>query len=100
MSKIISTILGFIIAVLAFMALKKLIPSITKNIFVAGFIFVLLFGAGITISYIAWWIALIIGIIALVIYIVKNKKPLQITEDIIETTANENTNEQTEAEDK
>lgn len=100
MSKIISTVLGLVIAVVAFMALQKLIPSITKNIFVAGFVFILLFGAGITISYVAWWLALIIGIIALVIYIVKKKKPLQITDDIIESTADKNTNEKTEAEDK
>ncbi len=90
MSKLISTVLGFAIAVVAFMALQKLIPSITKNIFVAGFIFVVLFGGGICISYVAWWLALIIGIIALIIYAIKKRKPLEIKdEDLIDSSAEE-----------
>lgn len=101
MSKLISTVLGFLLAVVAFMAIQKLIPSISKNIFVAGFIFLLLFGGGICISYIAWWLALIIGVIALIIYAIKKRKPLEIKdEDIIDSTAEENTaNETTASED-
>lgn len=101
MSKLISTVLGFLLAVVAFMAIQKLIPSISKNIFVAGFIFLLLFGGGICISYIAWWLALVIGVIALIIYAIKKRKPLEIKdEDIIDSTAEENTaNETTASED-
>lgn len=92
MSKLISTVLGFVIAVVAFMAIQKLIPSISKNIFVAGFIFIVLFGGGICISYVAWWLALIIGVIALIIYAIKKRKPLEIKdEDIIDSTAEEHT---------
>ncbi len=84
MSKLISTVIGFLLAVAAFMAIQKLIPSITKNIFAAGFVFIVLFGGGICLSYIAWWLAVIIGIIALIIYAVKKKKPLKIKdEDLI-----------------
>lgn len=101
MSKLISTVLGFVIAVVAFMAIQKLIPSISKNIFVAGFIFIVLFGGGICISYVAWWLALIIGVIALIIYAIKKRKPLEIKdEDIIDSTTEENTtNETTVSED-
>lgn len=83
MSKIISLVLGFAMAVVAFMALQKVIPSITKNIFVAGFIFVVLFGGGICISYVAWWLALIVGIIALIIYAIKKRKPLEIKDEYL-----------------
>lgn len=101
MSKLISTVLGFVIAIVAFMAIQKLIPSISKNIFVAGFIFIVLFGGGICISYVAWWLTLIIGVIALIIYAIKKRKPLEIKdEDIIDSTAEENTtNETTVSED-
>lgn len=96
MSKLISTVLGFVIAVVAFMAIQKLIPAISKNIFVAGFIFVVLLGGGICISYVAWWLALIIGVIALIIYAIKKRKPLEIKdEDIIDSTAEENTTNET-----
>lgn len=95
MSKLISTVIGLLLAVVAFMALKKLIPSITKNIFIAGFIFIVLFGGGICISYVAWWLAIIIGVIALIIYEIKMKKPLEIKdEDLINSPTEENTKDE------
>lgn len=101
MSKLISLVMGLLLAVVAFMALQKLIPSITKNMFIAGFVFLLLFGGGICISYVAWWLALIIGIIVLIIYAIKMKKPLEIKdEDLIDFPAEEKTkNEMTASED-
>lgn len=81
MLKILLTVIGFLIGAGAFMALLQVIPSITNNKFVAAFIFILLFGAGIWISYIAWWLAIIIGVISLIVYTVKKKKPLTIKED-------------------
>lgn len=95
MSKLISTVIGLLLAVVAFMALKKLIPSITKNIFIAGFVFIVLFGGGICISYVAWWLAIIIGVIALIIYEIKMKKPLEIKyEDLINSPTEENTKDE------
>lgn len=81
MIQIIITIIGFIIGIAAFMALAQAIPSLTHNKFIAIFVFLILFGAGIWVAYIAWWLAIIIGIIALIIYAVKKKKPLEINED-------------------
>lgn len=81
MFKIIITIIGFLIGAGAFMALLQVMPSIKNNALVAGFIFILLFGAGITVSYIAWWLAIIIGIISLIVYAIKKRKPLEIKEE-------------------
>lgn len=97
MFKIIITIIGFLIGAGAFMALLQVIPSIKNNTFVAIFIFILLFGAGITVSYIAWWLAIIIGVISLIFYSVKKRKPLEIKEEpnnsSSETVSNEDSAE-------
>lgn len=83
MSQIISTILGLVIGVVAFMALQSIIPSITKSKFVAIFVFIVCWGAGICVSYIAWQFAIVIGIIALIVYIIKKRKPLEIKDEDI-----------------
>lgn len=77
MLQVIISIIGLIIAVFVFALIADKFPSITNCIPFAIFIFVLLWGASICISYIAWWIGIIVAIVALIVYIIKKKKPLQ-----------------------
>lgn len=77
MLQIIISIIGLIIAVFVFALIADKFPSITNCIPLAILIFVLLWGASICISYIAWWIGIIVAIVALIVYIIKKKKPLQ-----------------------
>lgn len=76
MLQVIISIIGLIIAVFVFALIADKFPSITNCIPLAIFIFVLLWGASICISYIAW-IGIIVAIVALIVYIIKKKKPLQ-----------------------
>ena len=80
MIKILLTVIGFLIGAGAFLALLQVVPSLTNNKIIAIFIFLVLFGAGIWIANIAWWLAIIIGIISFIVYAIKKKKPLQINE--------------------
>lgn len=93
MLQIIITIIGLIIGIAAFMALVQAIPSVTHNKFIAIFVFIILFGAGIWVAYIAWWLAIIIGIISLIVYAVKKKKPLEINEDLNNTSSETKSND-------
>ena len=78
MLQVIISIIGLIIAVFVFALIADKFPSITNCIPLAIFIFVLLWGASICISYIAWWIGIIVAIVALIVYIttlIISKKP-------------------------
>lgn len=77
MLQVIISIIGLIIVVFVFALIADKFPSITNCIPLAIFVFVLLWGASICISYIAWWIGIIVAIVALIVYIIKKKKPLQ-----------------------
>lgn len=92
MVEIISWIVGLALGTVAFLLIRSLIPAIQKSIVATIFVFILCYGAGITLCQFAWIIGIIAGIIALVLYIFKSKKPLKIDDnDINNITDNQNT---------
>lgn len=97
MVEIISWIVGLALGTVAFLLIRSLIPAIQKSIVATVFVFLLCYGAGITLCQFAWIIGVIAGIVALIVYIFKSKKPLKIDDNDINniignpnTTINEN----------
>lgn len=97
MVEIISWIVGLALGTVAFLLIRSLIPVIQKSIVATVFVFLLCYGAGITLCQFAWIIGVIAGIVALIVYIFKSKKPLKIDDNDINniignpnTTINEN----------
>ncbi len=97
MVEIISWIVGLALGTVAFLLIRSLIPAIQKSIVATIFVFLLCYGAGITLCQFAWIIGVIAGIVALIVYIFKSKKPLKIDDNDINniignpnTTINEN----------
>lgn len=97
MVQIISWIVGLALGTVAFLLIRSLIPAIQKSIVATIFVFLLCYGAGITLCQFAWIIGVIAGIVALIVYIFKSKKPLKIDDNDINniignpnTTINEN----------
>lgn len=97
MVQIISWIVGLALGTVAFLLIRSLIPAIQKSIVATIFVFILCYGAGITLCQFAWIIGVIAGIVALIVYIFKSKKPLKIDDNDINniignpnTTINEN----------
>lgn len=97
MVQIISWIVGLALGTVAFLLIRSLIPAIQKSIVATIFVFILCYGAGITLCQFAWIIGVIAGIVALIVYIFKIKKPLKIDDNDINniignpnTTINEN----------
>ena len=100
MLEIISWIIGLALGTVAFLLIRSLIPAIRNSVGATVFIFILCYGAGITLCQFALIIGIIIGFIALLVYIYKSKKPLKIDDSIIDniesnqnTTANKQENE-------
>lgn len=93
MIQIISWIVGLALGTVAFLLIRSLIPAIQKSIIATIFVFILCYGAGITLCQIAWIIGVIVGIVALVLYVFKSKKPLKIDDSAINNIIdNQNTN--------
>lgn len=97
MVEIISWIVGLALGTVAFLLIRSLIPAIQKSIVATIFVFLLCYGAGITLCQFAWIIGVIAGIVALIVYIFKSKKLLKIDDNDINniidnqnTTINEN----------
>lgn len=93
MLQFIISLIGLVIAIFAFIWLIDKFPSITKNIPFAIFVFILFWGAGIWVSYIAWWLGIIIAIIAFIVYVIKKKKPLEMNNDDTDNNNSEDNNE-------
>lgn len=77
MLQLLTWIVGFVIAAAVFMLILDKFPSLTKCIPLAIFIFVLLWGAAISLSAIFLWVGIIVAIIAAIVTIIKKKKPLE-----------------------
>ena len=97
MVEIISWIVGLALGTVAFLLIRSLIPAIQKSSVATILVFLLCYGAGITLCQFAWIIGVIAGIVALIVYIFKSKKPLKIDDNDINniignpnTTINEN----------
>lgn len=82
MAYVIACIVGLVMAVGATLLLMALVPSLENHIGLLIFIFILAWGASIWLCKIAWWIGIVIAIIAFIAYAIKKKKPLDMESDV------------------
>lgn len=78
---VIACIVGLFVAICATLFIMSMIPSLEGHIGILAFIFLLLWGASIWICQFALWIGVIIGVVALINYAIKKKKPLDMEKD-------------------
>lgn len=95
--------LGLVIGTVIFFAFMSCVTAIVYNIRSVAFTFVFCWGIGIVLAWIAWKLALVVGIIALIIFIIakitnpkksneENAENIESEENIteVETTVQEN----------
>ena len=89
---VIACIVGLVAAVGITLLLVSLFPSLSKHVGVTIVLFLLCWGAMIGVCKYAWWIGVVLAVIAGIVYIIKRKKPLDMEKDI--NTMNQNQNKE------
>lgn len=80
--ELIGSIIGLVIGGAIFMALMGFIPSMKNHVVVAVVVFLLCWGLGIWITGVALYIAIIVGIVALVVTFIKKRKSIKMPDEI------------------